>query len=159
MTSAESAGGNRIDADQIASIRQGYDHCFGCGPANPIGLGLDDFTRSGGMVRATFQPRSDFNGFADVLHGGIIATALDEIMAWTAILAEGVMVMTGKLDLRYRKPAKVSSTFDLQGEVIERRGRRLQITGRMIDDGTLVAEASGLFMAIENLHDPQGQST
>ncbi len=159
MTSIQPNGEGRIDPDRIASIRRGYDTCFGCGPSNPIGLGLDDFEQSGNMVRATFQPRSDFNGFADVLHGGIVATALDEIMAWTAILAEGVMVMTGKLDLRFGKPAGVASTFDLEGEVVERRGRRLQITGRMVDQGTIVAEAFGLFMAIEDLNEARRPST
>ena len=55
----------------------------------------------------------------------IVAAALDEIMAWTAILTENVMVMTGTLELRYRKPAAVAASFTLQGELLERRGRRL----------------------------------
>ncbi len=140
-----------IPSDRIASIRESYNHCFGCGTANPIGLGLDDFARSGNTVTASFLPRLDYHGFADLLHGGIVASALDEIMAWTAVLVEGVMVMTGTLDLRYRKPAQVTSTFVLQGDLQQRRGRRLRINGRMLDDGMLVAEASGLFLTVEDL--------
>ena len=137
--------------DRVEAIRRGYDHCFGCGPNNPIGLHLDGFDRTDNMIRASFDPRIDFHGFSDLLHGGIVATALDEIMAWTAILVEDVMVMTGKLDLRYRKPAKVTSTFVLEGELLERRGRRLQIKARMLDGDVVIAEASGLFLAIEDL--------
>jgi len=140
-----------IPEDRLASIREAYNQCFGCGTANPIGLGLDGFVRSGSTVRAEFRPRSDFSGFADLLHGGIVAAALDEIMAWTAILIEDTMVMTGTLDLRYRKPAQATSTFDLVGEMVERRGRRLQIAGRLNDDGVLVASASGLFIAVDGL--------
>ncbi len=138
-------------SDRIASIRGDYDHCFGCGINNPIGLNLTGFERTGNIVRASFDPRVDFHGFSDLLHGGIVAAALDEIMAWTAILVEDVMVMTGKLDLRYRKPAKVDSSFVLEGELGQRSGRRLQISAQMLDEGVVVAQASGLFLAIEDL--------
>ena len=138
-----------IPSDRIAAIREAYDHCFGCGTANPIGLGLDNFDRVDNTVSAEFRPRSDYHGFADLLHGGIVASALDEIMAWTAILVEGTMVMTGTLDLRFRKPARATSVFELIGELEQRRGRRLHIKGRLIDDGVVVAQASGLFIAVE----------
>jgi acyl-coenzyme A thioesterase PaaI-like protein len=137
--------------DRIAAVRAEYDHCFGCGERNPIGLRLNGFSRADTRVTALFTPRLDYHGFSDLLHGGIVAAALDEIMAWTAILAAEVMVMTGTLDLRYRKPAKVDATFTLEGELVERRGRRLQLQGRMTDQQIVVAEASGLFLAIEDL--------
>jgi len=137
--------------ERISAIRAEYDHCFGCGPNNPIGLQLDSFKLSSNTVKAVFIPREHYHGFSDLLHGGIVATGLDEIMAWTAILVENVMVMTGTLDLRYRKPARVDATFVLEGELIERRGRRLRLTGRMLDGSTTVAEASGLFLAIQDL--------
>jgi acyl-coenzyme A thioesterase PaaI-like protein len=142
--------------DQITAIRAEYNHCFGCGTSNPIGLQLDGFSRDASKVRADFTPRADYHGFSDLLHGGIVAAALDEIMAWTAILVAEVMVMTGTLELRYRKPAKVESTFSLEGELLERRGRRLQLKGRMIDQQRIdqplvVAEASGLFLAVQDL--------
>ena len=134
--------------DRIAEVRAAYNRCFGCGTDNPIGLGLDDFVREGSIVRAQFSPRSDFNGFSTVLHGGIVATALDEIMAWAAILVEETMVVTGTLDLRFRKPAELDKVFDLEGELLQRRGRRLQIEGRMRQQGTLIAQASGMFIAV-----------
>lgn len=142
--------------DRIAVIRTEYDHCFGCGPNNPIGLHLDGFERSSNKVKAVFTPRKDYHGFSELLHGGIVATGLDEIMAWTAILVENVMVMTGTLDLRYRKPAKVDATFILEGELVERRGRRLQLAGRMLDGHTTVADAAGLFLAIQDLDPASG---
>jgi len=144
--------------DRVAAIRGQYDHCFGCGINNPIGLQLTGFERFDNTVRATFDPRLDYHGFSDLLHGGIVATALDEIMAWTAILVADVMVMTGKLDLRYRKPAKVDSSFVLQGELLERRGRRLRISATMSDGSLVVAQATGLFLAIEDLSDPDPAS-
>jgi acyl-coenzyme A thioesterase PaaI-like protein len=139
--------------DRIEAIRADYAHCFGCGPDNPIGLGLTDFTRIDSTVTAWFEPRPGYHGFRDMLHGGIVATALDEVMAWSAILIEGVMVMTGTLELRYRKPAAVDTRFRLEGEVEERRGRRLRLRGRMLDGATAVAEASGVFLVVAELGD------
>ena len=98
-----------------------------------------------------FTPEPHYQGFSDLIHGGIVATALDEIMAWSAVLVERVMVITATLDLRYRKPATVATPYTLEGEVIERRGKRLRLHGRMINGSTTVAEASGLFLAVEDL--------
>ena len=137
--------------DRIEAIRADYAHCFGCGPENPIGLGLTDFVNEGATVTAAFTPRPAYHGFNEVLHGGIVATALDEIMAWTAILSREVMVMTGTLELRYRKPAPVDTCYRLEGWVEERRGRRLRLHGRMLDGPTAVAEASGLFLVVADL--------
>lgn len=139
--------------DHVRAIRSRYDHCFGCGSGNPSGLHIDGFRSEGDFVVASFTPQQDHRGFAELLHGGIVATALDEIMAWTAILKERVMVMTGNLELRYRKPAKVTAQFTLEGEVLERSGKRLRLAGRMLDGGILIAEASGLFLAIEDLNE------
>jgi acyl-coenzyme A thioesterase PaaI-like protein len=136
---------------RIETLRRGYADCFGCGAANPIGLQLDGFRIESTKVCAGFVPRPDYHGFSELLHGGIVAAALDEIMAWTAILLEDVMVMTGTLELRYRKPAQVDRSFSLEGELIERRGRRLRLAGQMLDKQTVVAEGSGLFLAIEDL--------
>ncbi len=140
-----------VDAARITALRAAYDECFGCGMANPIGLRLDGFARSDSTVIAHFTPRTEYNGFSGVIHGGIVATALDEIMAWTAILVEGVMVVTGTLDIRYRKPASADTSFTLEGQLIERRGRRLKITGRVLDGETRIAEANGTFLAVEDI--------
>ncbi|MCP4965115.1 MAG: PaaI family thioesterase [bacterium] len=143
---------------RIATIRGEYDHCFGCGTENPIGLNLAGFERVDDTVRASFTPRTDHHGFSDLLHGGIVAAALDEIMAWTAILVEEVMVMTGRLDLRYRKPAKVDSSFMVKGVIVERSGRRLTIESEMRDGDVIIAQGSGLFLAVKDLSEDSPES-
>ena len=140
--------------DQIEAIRRDYPDCFGCGAGNPLGLQLDDFRVEGALVVASFTPRPEYHGFSDLLHGGVVAAALDEIMAWTAIHLENVMVMTGTLDLRYRKPAPVDAEFVLEGELTERRGRRIRLAGRMVHSGSVVAQASGLFLVVADLDQP-----
>jgi acyl-coenzyme A thioesterase PaaI-like protein len=142
-----------ITAERIAAIRARYDDCFGCGTANQSGLQLDGFRRDGDQVSVTFVPQPHHTGFADILHGGIVATALDEIMAWTAMLAEGVLVVTGTMELRYRKPARAGATFHLVGKLVQRRGRRLMISGTLYDGETMIADANAMFLVVDDLTD------
>lgn len=137
---------SRFDA-KVERIKAAYDVCFGCGRTNPIGLQLDDFAAEGDdAISATFTPRPEYSGFAGVLHGGIVATALDETLAWTAMLLADALVVTAKLELRYRNPALPDHTLRTTGRIVERRGKRLVLAGRLIDGDTLVAEAEGLFL-------------
>ena len=57
---------------------------------------LDGFEVVDDTVVAEFTPRPDYQGFGGVLHGGVLATALDEILAWSAILIAGSPAVTAK---------------------------------------------------------------
>jgi acyl-coenzyme A thioesterase PaaI-like protein len=54
--------------------------CFVCGQKNPIGLRLR-FTARGDSVRTEFTAGPRYQGYEGVLHGGIVAAALDDAMA------------------------------------------------------------------------------
>lgn len=135
----------------LEALRSRYDRCFGCGDANPIGLHLNDFRHDGDTVVAAFTPRAEYAGFAGTLHGGIVATALDEISAWAAMYTQQVLVFTATLDIRYRSRADSDASFTMRGTVLERRGRRLKIAGEMLQDGVIVAQSDGLFIVAEEL--------
>lgn len=136
-------------AQRVSAIRSLYNQCFGCGLDNPIGLRLDGFHIAGDGVSAHFRPRAEFNGFSGILHGGIIAALLDETMAWSAMLLEGTFVVTASLELKYRKPAQSDADYQVQGRVVERHGRRLRLEANAAVNSTVIAEATGLFLATE----------
>lgn len=133
----------------LTAVRSEYGHCFGCGLDNPIGLHVDQFTREGDTIEARFVPREEYKGFHDILHGGVIATALDEILAWTAILVAGTMAVTVTMELKYRQPARSTDEYQLRGRLVERRGRRLLLEGTCSAQQVVVAEASSLFLAVD----------
>ncbi len=139
---------------RAAAVRSHYNSCFGCGLDNPIGLHLDGFSSDGDELVATFSPRPDYQGFAGILHGGILAALLDETMAWTAMMLDGHYVVTASLELKYRKPAPAAVPYELRGRVEERRGRRLRLVGSAAAGGAIVAEASGLFIATDPVEQP-----
>ncbi len=135
----------------IAALRATYSRCFGCGLNNEHGLQLDGFTVDDSGVIAPFNPKPDFAGFEGILHGGVVATALDEISAWSAMLIEGVLVYTAKLDIRFRKQADIDNEFLLRASVVERRGRRLTISASLSGNSKTVAESKGLFVVAEDI--------
>ena len=129
-----------------------YTDCYACGLSNPIGLHLDDFhRRSSSEIGATFDPRPEHRGTVGSLHGGVIAAALDEICAWTAVLLADTMAVTATLDLRFRRPGETAGRYDLTGVLGESSGRRLRISGVLSRNDTVVAEASGVFLATDSV--------
>jgi uncharacterized protein (TIGR00369 family) len=134
-------------ARRVERVKDRYEDCFGCGRANAIGLQLDDFSIEDGTVVASFRPRPEYRGFEGVLHGGIVAAALDELLGWTAILLADAMAVTAKLELRYRRPAPAGGEYRLEGRVVDRRGKRLVLSATCSVEGDVVAEASGVFLA------------
>lgn len=141
------------DVERVADrLRRRYDDaCFACGRSNPIGLHLDGFSLKDGQVTAWFEPRPEYRGVENSLHGGVVATALDEILVWASVLTHGVVALTATLNLRYRRPTRPQGRYKLQGRVDERRGRRLVLSGELLDGSSVAVSAQGLYLADEDV--------
>jgi acyl-coenzyme A thioesterase PaaI-like protein len=115
-------------------------HCFACGKRNLRGLQLD-FRSENGWTFAEFLPRKDHQGFKDVVHGGIIATVLDEAMVKT-VLSTGVQAVTAELTVRFKSPLLTGEKASVEAEIRKPDGRVVETSARMLKgDGTVVAEA------------------
>ena len=147
------------DMATIAMLRREYATCFGCGSDNEIGIQLDGFEVDGSLVTAPFVPRPQFAGFEGIIHGGVLATVLDEISAWSAMLTEGVFVFTATLDIRYQKKATVDEVFTLTATVTERRGRRLSIEAKVLSGTVTVAQSQGLFVVAKEIRQAEAISS
>lgn len=86
-------------------------NCFGCSPNNGIGLRLH-FYSEGDFVISKWTSSPDFEGYHNVLHGGIQATLLDEIANWTIIHLLKRTGVTNSLEVKYLK-----SVFIHRGEI------------------------------------------
>ncbi len=117
-------------------------HCFACGGTNPIGMGLH-IELEDGRARTTWRAGEDFVGWSDKLHGGIVATLLDEVMAW-ACASSDAWAVTAEMTVRYRSPAAPGEELVAEARVVERRRRIYEVLGEVRGaDGRLVAEGSG----------------
>lgn len=138
----------------VDAVRRHYDDaCFACGRDNPIGLHLDDFSLDDDRVGARFAPRLDYRGAGTTLHGGVAATALDEILVWAGIITEDVLTVTGNIALRYRRPVHVDESITVSARVDERNGRRLRISGELTVDDQVRVEGSGLYLVVSSVED------
>ncbi len=123
--------------DLVERVRTHFaDGCFACGRQNPRGLGIDGFTVDGDRIHAGFRPHPEHRGLVSQLHGGLSATALDEIMVWSGILLAGVLSVTGTMSLRYHDPVPSEGDLLLTGWIEERRGKRLRLAGTLTDRTT-----------------------
>lgn len=124
-------------------------HCFLCGSLNDAGLKLV-FVPQGETLETRWVAEKRFQGYADVLHGGIISSVLDEVMINLPWKMHDAPVTTAELTVRFRKPAPIGAELVFTAFVVE-RGRRLwnlrsECRGA---DGTLYAEASAKAMLIQ----------
>lgn len=127
---------------------QRYGNCFVCGDKNDIGLKLDFFEKDG-KARAEFTPTKNFEGYKDILHGGILSTLLDEVMI-KSILAKEILTVTSQIEVKFKKPAIIGEKLIIEGGITGERGRLILTEGKVFrEDGTVVAEAKGKFFRTE----------
>jgi acyl-coenzyme A thioesterase PaaI-like protein len=129
-----------------AQLKNEANHCFVCGPGNPIGLKLT-FRIEDEVCRSEFTPSHDHCGWTDTTHGGIIFAVLDDVMAnW--LFLKGIAAVTARCELRYRAPLPTGIEVKLEGRLIKRRGRLATLAGRMLrgDNDQLIAESEASFM-------------
>jgi len=119
--------------------------CFACGKLNPHGLQLDIRPTEEG-VELEFTADERFAGWQAIAHGGIVATVLDELMAW-ACTARGIQGVTAEMTVRFRKPLAIGRKVRGQGRIRGGHGRLVLTESRLLtESGELVAEASGKMM-------------
>lgn len=84
-----------------------------------------------------------------MVHGGIITTVLDEVMAWS-LYRHGIWAVTGELTTRYRKPIRVGQPTLATGTIVRDRGRALELRGEIRDrvEGRVLAEATATFIRV-----------
>ena len=124
--------------------------CFVCGESNPCGLNLR-FETDGQTVQARFQPRPEHIGFRETVHGGLIATVLDEIMVWACAVKARRFAFCAELSVRYLRPARPGVALLLRGELAEnRRDRIFEARAELVDEaGQPLATASGKYVPVK----------
>ena len=146
---AVSAEGAAKPLDPRLNDLSPYQGCFACGVRNNSGLKLTFWTE-GDEIVTEFTPDAHYQGFPGVLHGGILATLLDETLSRTASI-EGRWMMTGRLEVRYRRPAPMGPRLRVTARALSSRSRMVHAEGevRLADDPSVIlADARGVFLRV-----------
>lgn len=147
MTSPSDVLGNSEAVVDAEGRRYAFadHHCFACGAGNPIGMGLH-IEIGEGRASTEWVVGPDYVGWSDKVHGGIIATLLDEVMAWAPSSFDSWAV-TAEMSVRYRSPASPGELLTAMGKVVERRRRIYRVAGEVRGpDGRLIAEGTGRYL-------------
>ncbi|MGI8610245.1 MAG: hotdog domain-containing protein [Candidatus Dormibacteria bacterium] len=124
-----------------------YQQCFVCGQHNAHGLQAR-YRQEGERITTVFTGDSRHQGFPGVVHGGLISSLLDETMGRTALF-ERAWVMTGRLEVRYRKPAPLGQPLTVSAWTTRVRGMSVEARGEVrTSDGELLADGKGLFLKV-----------
>jgi acyl-coenzyme A thioesterase PaaI-like protein len=135
------------------TIDERASHCFGCGPDNPHGLHLvfktdtSDPANPIAIARATLGRHHE--GPPGYLHGGLIATLLDEAMSKLNRPLD-VLAMTRNMQVDYLRPVPLYQTLVITSRHLRRDGRKLYHQAEIaLEDGSVLAKGQGLFIAID----------
>lgn len=123
--------------------------CFVCGQNNPDGLKLQfSYSPDGSKVETTFIPDTRFQGWKNMVHGGIIVTILDEVMA-KAAAKNGFKVLTGEITAKLKSPAKTKEPLRCIAEIEAVKKKVLYAKATAYkENGTVVARASSKMFII-----------
>lgn len=112
----------------------GYN-CFGCSPDNSSGLQLK-FEIEGDEVVCVWHPQPHFQGWMNVLHGGIQATMMDEIASWFIFVKLNTAGVTSKMEVRLMKTAHMDrGPYTMRARLQEMR-RNIALIAVTLTDGT-----------------------
>lgn len=124
--------------------------CFICGSENPVGLKHMFYVYENSVCSDILIP-DGFNGFKDIVHGGIVSALLDETMGWNAfVFGKGHnLYFTRDLNVKFRKALNTNTPYLLKTEFLSEK-RMFAITKGYITDknNNIYAEAEGKFIEI-----------
>jgi acyl-coenzyme A thioesterase PaaI-like protein len=129
-----------------------FDHyCFVCGKDNPRGLKIKVSYEEGEMAAVTeLTLPKEFQGWTEVIHGGILSTLLDELMAHAVWRFAGPGLTLG-IEVRFHKPLKPGEKIRVRGVLQTANSRRRQAEGEIIRiaDGQKIASGKSRFLLLE----------
>lgn len=99
-------------------------NCFGCSPNNPLGLQME-FYEGEDEIICEWEPKESFQGYYNVLHGGVITSLTDEIASWVVLIKLKTSGVTSRLDTRFIKPVYTNNGKVILKAKVRELARRL----------------------------------
>ncbi len=117
-------------------------NCFGCAPSNPIGLKLH-FELQDDWLQAQWQPSKEYEGWENVLHGGIQATLLDEIASWIVFVKLKTAGVTSRLEMKFHHPVAISDeTITIRARLTKMKRNIAVIEAMLMNRGGIICSSA-----------------
>lgn len=137
-----------------------HSHCFGCGPANALGLHVQThWDGREGICRYTPEPQH--MAYPGVVYGGLIACLMDCHGIGTAIAAaydaEGrpmnseprINMVTGNLNVSYLAPTPLGQELLLRARIKEMGPKKVRVACDLSAGGKLTARGEILGVRLQ----------
>jgi acyl-coenzyme A thioesterase PaaI-like protein len=133
--------------------------CFGCGPANELGLRIRSFPR-GDEVICEWRPQKHHEAYPGMLNGGIIGSLIDCHANWTAawhlMRRAGAdappCTVTAEYSIKLLRPTPTDSSLLLTARLVEASEDRAIIEAELVAGGKVCATGRGTFVAVKPGH-------
>jgi acyl-coenzyme A thioesterase PaaI-like protein len=123
-------------------------YCLCCGEKNPLGFKMK-FRYEGEKLLSEVIIPKEYQGFANIVHGGVLGTLLDELMV-NLYWLKGEKAVTAEYQIRLKAPCPVNQKVLLSAWRVEaKRNILLTEAEARLEGGMLVAEASAKCMKIQ----------
>lgn len=124
------------------SVWHGEYNCFGCSPNNNLGLQMQ-FYDTGDELVANWKPDHHFTGYPGIIHGGIQATLLDEIAAWTVYVKCVTSGVTHDMNVIFHIPLLLKhGEATIKARLVEKTDKNAILKAEIFDgEGKLCSEA------------------
>ena len=134
---------------QKLDLDEENNNCIGCGEKNPIGLKLK-FEMQKGVAVTHSKLSSNYEGYKNIIHGGIITLVLDETSA-KAIHSLSIVAVTGKITVYFKKPLMVRDEFTCEAKVVREDGRRFFVEAKLLVGDEIKARSESVFFKISEV--------
>lgn len=132
--------------EQLRVTRQrAHDRCVVCGRNGPGALGLDFTVNPDGSVSASFTDGSSYEGYAGVLHGGVLSAVVDGAMT-NCLFAHGIEAVTGELTVRFRRPVLSDAQLTVTARLAPSKPPLYYLEAEISQHGEVKVVAKAKFM-------------
>jgi hypothetical protein len=131
----------------VAGTKMSREHdsfCFVCGKENPMGFKLAFITDKDGVTSAVFNPSPYHQSYEDTFHGGIQSLLLDACMV-QSVKSKGTDVVTGKMEIVYKKQVILSSPLNLSARITKKYGNYFFIESSIKQNGKIKTISTGVY--------------
>lgn len=135
-----------LTESELAKVRaQAHSNCIVCSPFNKRGLGLQFTVSEDGSVEATFSCDKPFEGYSNLLHGGVISCLLDGAMT-NYMFAHGYLAVTAELNVRFQHPVFTGEPATVRAWIDRSSSRLYVLKAQVVQNQRVKATAVGKFV-------------
>lgn len=125
-------------AGEAPPSEDSYQACYGCGQQNAQGLRMRFVHLPDGSAECVYTAPEHLAGAPGVIHGGVQATLLDEVMGHAIHLTDvdpDLDIATVDFSLRYLRPAPTAVPLTVRARLVRSEGRDFFVTGEIVSPG------------------------